>query len=706
MSLDRQKFAVAASGAACLLVLYVAWTSSRIGGQAVTVAVEDYGQAAAAAAAALSCFIAARRSSGRLRAGWALLTFSAMSWCFGEMAWAVVEVNLNRPVPFPSVADAGFVAAIPFAAAALLIFPFGPSSARGRVRALLDALIVATSLTYVAWDAGLGSLAAQMHAGIVGSSLAVTYPAADVILLTLLVTGARRASRHLRSIVGLLCFAFAANLVADTSFAQLTLHGTYGVLGSTYDAGWVAGYLAVGLAALWPAPAAAEASDDGPVEMWQLALPWMTVFAVIVAGVWTGVTGRSPGSLAVWIGSVMGVFFLASQFLTLNDALRLLVRSQRAEAQLGERSALLGEVIGRAPLGIARLNVNLQFLDANPRLCEMLAIAQQALVGSSIRQFLSDDEASQALHRVELMKRGELANAEVDSEMRCADGRKLWVHRNVTPVRDDKGAITYFLVMFEDMTAKHEVEKAELANLAGLERLSRLKSEFMSMVSHEFRTALTGIQGYSELMSSEDVSAEEVKQFSGDINSEALRLNRMITEMLDLDRIESGRMAMHMERIDLNRLLGDAVERARMTTQKHEIVTHLDMSVPLVDADPDRVTQVVTNLLSNAVKYAPNGGQITVTSRVDGSLVEVSVQDHGQGIPPEFIGRIFGRYERYEGTGKSQVVGTGLGLAIAQQIVQLHRGRIWVESAVGDGSTFRFTLPVPASQPAADARVA
>jgi len=129
-------------------------------------------------------------------------------------------------------------------------------------------------------------------------------------------------------------------------------------------------------------------------------------------------------------------------------------------------------------------------------------------------------------------------------------------------------------------------------------------------------------------MTTEDVSTNEVKELAGDINADALRLNRLITEMLELDRIESG--------------------------------------------------------------------DIAVWSKLFEGNAEVSVEDQGQGIPPEFISRIFGRYERYEGAGKTQVVGTGLGLAIAQQIIQLHKGRIWVESAVGQGSTFRFTIPATA----------
>ena len=211
-------------------------------------------------------------------------------------------------------------------------------------------------------------------------------------------------------------------------------------------------------------------------------------------------------------------------------------------------------------------------------------------------------------------------------------------------------------------------------------------------------------------MSSEVVAPDEVKEFAGDINADALRLNRMITEMLDLDRIESGRMTMHMTAVDLNRILTDAGDRARMSSDKHRIVLQLEPTLPTIQADGDRLIQVVSNLLSNAIKYSPEGGAITVTSRLLAGNVEVSVTDNGPGIPAEFIGRIFGRYERYETPGRAQVVGTGLGLAIAQQIIQLHKGRIWVDSIVGAGSNFRFIIPAPAkgdqAGPGSDIKVA
>jgi signal transduction histidine kinase len=124
--------------------------------------------------------------------------------------------------------------------------------------------------------------------------------------------------------------------------------------------------------------------------------------------------------------------------------------------------------------------------------------------------------------------------------------------------------------------------------------------------------------------------------------------------------------------------------------------TDLDQALPIVSADPDRLVQVVSNLLSNAIKYSPDGGQVGVTTRAEDGMVRVSVTDQGIGIAPEFVNRLFGRYERFESNRTSKVVGTGLGLAISRQIVELHGGRIWVDSQVGHGSNFQFTVPIRA----------
>jgi signal transduction histidine kinase len=230
-----------------------------------------------------------------------------------------------------------------------------------------------------------------------------------------------------------------------------------------------------------------------------------------------------------------------------------------------------------------------------------------------------------------------------------------------------------------------------------LERLNKAKSDFVTVVSHEFRTPLTGIRGFSEMMCDEDFSVDEMKEFAADINREAQRLARLINEMLDLARMESGRMRLNLEQVDLNAIVQEVADRTRPTAPSHPIRLDLAGSLPPLTGDRDKLVQVVTNLVSNAVKYSPAGGEILISSRVDGDAAHVAVRDQGMGIPADALETVFERYARIESGAGRLVQGTGLGLPIVRQIVELHGGRAWAESTLGQGSTFQFTLPLGAA---------
>jgi signal transduction histidine kinase len=227
-----------------------------------------------------------------------------------------------------------------------------------------------------------------------------------------------------------------------------------------------------------------------------------------------------------------------------------------------------------------------------------------------------------------------------------------------------------------------------------LERLNRAKSEFVSIVSHEFRTPLTGIQGFSEMMRDEELTLDEMREYAGDINKDAQRLNRMINEMLDLDRMESGRMTLHPERLDLNSIVSDTADRVRPNAPNHTLTLELQPDLPQIPVDRDRMTQVASNLLNNAVKYSPTGGRITLSTRADGEELHFDVRDEGLGIPPDALETIFERYSRIDSQATKNIQGTGLGLPIVRQIVQLHGGRVWAESELGRGSVFHVVLPL------------
>jgi PAS domain S-box-containing protein len=368
--------------------------------------------------------------------------------------------------------------------------------------------------------------------------------------------------------------------------------------------------------------------------------------------------------------------------------------AEAARGESADKSRFLDTVFEHAPLGVARVGIDMRVQEANPRLRSMLWSGDGDMVGAHFGQFLPSDEVERVITLFRPLWKGEVDRIEADSHTRRRDATMVWLHWTATTVRRADGRVGHFLVMFEDITAQHEAAQAQAATLVELERINHLKSEFVSVVSHEFRTALTGIQGFSELMRDQDMEPAEVKDLASDIHADAQRLNRLITEMLDLDRMEAGRLDMHPGPIDLNALLLEAVDRARLASPGHTFSTDLDAALPIVAADSDRMIQVISNLLSNAVKYSPAGGDVHISSCVRDAEVRVGVRDHGLGIAASFLSRLFQRYERYENTATDRIIGTGLGLPIARQIVELHRGRIWVESTEGAGSEFFFSLPL------------
>ena len=164
--------------------------------------------------------------------------------------------------------------------------------------------------------------------------------------------------------------------------------------------------------------------------------------------------------------------------------------------------------------------------------------------------------------------------------------------------------------------------------------------------------------------------------------------------MLDLDRMESGRMSIRTADVDINEVLGEAIARAGSVGPNVEFKADLDPRLPIVMGDRDRLIQVVSNLVNNAIKYSPEGGTVTLSSRADSGFALISVTDTGLGIPPDEIGHVFERFRRVRSGAAQSIPGTGLGLTIVKQIVEMHGGKIWVESAVGHGSAFHFTIPL------------
>ncbi len=247
----------------------------------------------------------------------------------------------------------------------------------------------------------------------------------------------------------------------------------------------------------------------------------------------------------------------------------------------------------------------------------------------------------------------------------------------------------------EEKVARRTTE-LEKANTRLLE-LDRLKSDFLSTVSHELRTPLTSIRSFSEILLRYDVDGvEKRRKFVGIIHDEAERLTRMINDLLDLSKIEAGRLELFPEPLELEPVFARSVGTTHplFAEKGINVVSSVEAALPTLFADADRLHQVLTNLLGNSVKFSPEGGTIRLSGVKKENFALISVADEGPGIPPDRLEQIFERFHQVRDPQKSHPLGTGLGLTISREIVEKMGGTIWVESELGDGAVFCFTVPL------------
>jgi signal transduction histidine kinase len=230
-----------------------------------------------------------------------------------------------------------------------------------------------------------------------------------------------------------------------------------------------------------------------------------------------------------------------------------------------------------------------------------------------------------------------------------------------------------------------------------LETASRHKSEFLANMSHELRTPLNAIIGFSEVLTERMFGElnEKQEEYLEDINTSGQHLLSLINDILDLSKIEAGRMELEATDFDLPSAIDNALILVRERASRRGITLGrtIDERLGMLRGDERKVKQVLLNLLSNALKFTPEGGRIDVSARLQDGAAEMSVTDTGVGIAPEDQEAVFEEF-RQVGTADKKVEGTGLGLALSRKFIELHGGRIWVKSVVGGGSTFTFTLPL------------
>ncbi|HEX7901995.1 MAG TPA: ATP-binding protein [Planctomycetota bacterium] len=268
---------------------------------------------------------------------------------------------------------------------------------------------------------------------------------------------------------------------------------------------------------------------------------------------------------------------------------------------------------------------------------------------------------------------------------KLASGLELNIALSLSILRDETYASRGTIVVLRDMTASRELDR--------LRKLDTMKSEFVANVSHELKTPLTSIKAYTEALL--DMTAEgQVRSFLKVIDEESDRLLFLINDLLNVSRIQSGKMKMNVDRIPPRAVVDEILGISKVHSDKHELVVEIAPDLPLMWLDKEKLKEVMVNLISNGIKYSPKGGKVWVRMFLEGSNLKIQVQDQGIGIAKENIPNLFQAFYRVDSSHTAEIAGTGLGLVIVKAIVEHHGGRIWVDSEIGQGSVISILLPV------------
>lgn len=345
----------------------------------------------------------------------------------------------------------------------------------------------------------------------------------------------------------------------------------------------------------------------------------------------------------------------------------------------------MSDIVDLLPDGVLHLDADLRIVAANRAVCSLLGYPPDRLVGGDVRTTLDPKtKEGRPLLREGFHRSAALATVrrmpEQEVVLRSAADTSVATYITGAHQRDESGRLTGIVLSIRPAGAR--VHKAT----SGI--------EIVSTVSHELRSPLTSVKGYTSLLLSrwERIADDKKKEMLEQVHHDADRVTRLIGELLDISRLQTGRLVLRRQMVDLQKLATSVVQKVTMEYPELECDLRFEDGFPDIYADPDKLEQVLTNLVENACKYASPKGMV-VEGTVSGDCVTVSVSDAGEGIPETDLPKVFTKFFRRD-LGKP--TGSGLGLWISRGLVEAHGGELQATSQLGSGSTFRFTLPANA----------
>ena len=387
------------------------------------------------------------------------------------------------------------------------------------------------------------------------------------------------------------------------------------------------------------------------------------------------------------------------RMVTLVTAARAALRSRERQYELRDRLEALHESDQRfrgafhnAAVGMAVLSTTGHFLEVNSALCDITGYTQPELIRLDLERITHPEDRERGRRLRAQLLAGEIANISHEKRYLRKSGECVWIRLSASLIRDDKGLPARMIALIEEITYRRQAEEALAKQAAELARSNADLQQFAWVTSHDLREPIRTQVAFSQLLMNRyggqlDQEAQQALQF---IESSARRMESLVRDLLSYSRVVNSDQRV-FTRVSLRNAVDWAVSNLQATIADTGTFVHRE-SLPDVIGDEVQVVQLLQNLISNAIQYrSAKPPQIRITAEVKGEQVTVSVKDNGIGIDPRYHDRVFGLFKRLHG---DDIQGTGLGLAICRTIVERHGGRIWVESKLGQGADFRFTLPV------------
>ena len=686
ISLQRTRFLVATVVAGVLAVTFTLLLTAASLSAATAEAASAVGILLTGGFATGSTAIRAHWSTGYRRRAWGLLAAGGVVALLGNALDAAIGRDGSFVFPFDDVAIA---LALTLSIGSLTYFTYVTRN-RSELAVLgLDGLILGSAVLIITWELVYDRLLAATDNPpfLVG----IVIPMLDVLLATSALLLLRRTRGADRFALGLVTAGFILYAVADLRYALLQVEGGF-TFGTPLDLGWMLGYLLIALAAWWPTSNRDAPSGDVIVrtEDWDT----IVVFVVLLIAATVEVVGSTRADLVsiqtgLWLILVGGAGarqgLIARDNRLLRDNLEADVRARTVDLrQMARRTEVLLTSVAD---GIYGVDPEGRMTFVNPSAAAMLGFEVEELIGRNAHDLFhasAQDGApypSADCYITEAVRDGLIVNGEEDLYVR-ADGGILPVEITASPVVDSETENAVGgVVVFRDITQRHQV--------------NRMKDEFLSVVSHELRTPLTGIRGSLELLADGDLG--EIPAPAGAMIDRAMRsterLSRMINDILDQERIDSGNLTLSVSTHHVEDLLAVAErELADFASSRGVLLSRVTECPVTVLADGDRIVQALINLISNAVKFSPVGSVVELSATQEGNQVVMRIRDHGRGIPAARLDSIFDRFVQVDPSDIREQGGSGLGLAICRGIVERHGGQVRLDSELGVGTTASLTL--------------